>query len=228
MSFLEDSCKLIDDLNEDEFPRVVLSGVFKRKIFASYGLRVYCVNTDRWLMVKRRHSVEYCILIRGTYHTHHLPILIPKLTSHERKSLHNVLKLNSDDYVKFIVECVGIEYYDIDCNRGWHALNANKEKISVLISNTYPKVTLWTWPKGVKENHDENGYVTAMREFNEEVAPSLPPPLEEPSEDPFIRKSTFYGREIHEHFWTYVVEKEFPIREEVTSEVQKRKWKHIT
>lgn len=208
-------------------PRVILSGVFKGKVFASYGLHVHALDTGRWLMVKRRHSVEYCIFLRGTYDTSHLPLLIPKLTNKERQCVSHILKLNSSDYVSYVVGCVGVEYYDIDVNPGWNKMIQNSERIAILIENIYPKIDLWTWPKGVKETFDSNGYITALREFGEEVASNLPPPIEEPVKNPFVRKTTCYGREIHEHYWTYTVDKEFDLHElnSCSLEVSKRAWK---
>jgi 8-oxo-dGTP pyrophosphatase MutT (NUDIX family) len=122
---------------------------------------------------------------------------------------------------------VGIEYYDPEINTGWHKMKQNSDRISVLIENIYPKVDLWTWPKGIKEVSDNTGYDTALREFNEEVAANLPPSIEEPTKNPFIRKITCYGREIHEHYWTYLVDNEFELRDDVNGEVSKRKWKKL-
>jgi hypothetical protein len=67
MDLLRERDKVIEESpnSDDRNPRVILSGVFKGKVFVSYGLRICCVSTQRWLMVKRSHSIEYCIFIRG-------------------------------------------------------------------------------------------------------------------------------------------------------------------
>lgn len=178
-------------------------------------------------MVKRRHSIEYCIFIRGTYDTCHLPLLIPKLTNKERQCVYFILKLNAEDYISYVVSCVGVEYYDQKTNTGWYKMVQNSERIVVLIGNTYPKVDLWVWPKGVKEVFDNTGYETALREFSEEVSINLPPPIKDPVKNAFIRKITCYGREIHEHYWTYLVDEEFELNNDVSREVSKRAWKKL-
>ena len=190
----------------------------------SFGLCVQAQDTKKWLVIKRRHSVEFCLLIRGSYQTSYLPLIIPKLHPEERAILRHLMTLKKIPYANFVIQELHLEHYNSNDNRGFHQLRNNRDVITQLLDNSpYLEASLWTWPKGSKDNLQDDNFETAKREFEEEILSPLPPSINRISKS-FVSKKTYYQRELHEHIWTYIIANEFPLSQQQTNEVVERRW----
>lgn len=204
-------------------PRLILKTHFSRRTIVSYGFMVYARDTQRWLVVQRKHSVEFILLLRGDYCYSHLPLIVPELTRAERSIVLSLLSCNVSTYARYLRQ-LGLEP---DAAEHGHAqLLSHYDTLATLLANIDPRpFTLWTWPKG-RCGWSETPLACAMREYEEEV--SLP----FPTARSFISSSyyshtfpTLQGADIVSRCWLCVVDHEFPLPQPVDNpEVNASRW----
>lgn len=216
--------QLFDCMNKR---RLILETPFGGKNTISYGLIVYAKDTRRWLITRRKHSVEFLLYIKGLYRTTHLPFLISCITKNEADI---IKRMHNDD-----------NYYYSFCNRELELaadslqysktrFDESKDLVLELIStlDLTSNTLKWTWPKGrlwYSNNIKETPFECAKREFAEEVEINLSNPLY--LSDNYVSESikTFTGRTIEARYWIYVVPNEIPLTEPKDHpEVSKRRW----
>jgi len=196
----------------------------------SYGLIVLSVETGRWVLVQRKHSAEFLVLIRGYYRLVHLPLLISKLMPSEVEHLKRAiaqLDYFEELYLKVLCQAPdGLSYARLRFSELLELLPGLFSKIDVS-SNTLS----WSWPKGrpLVGHHKEDSLVAAKREFTEEVEVELPPPLLVSDQLITEQYLTIAGKLINAHYWLYLVGEEFPITAPTQHpEVRSRGWYSIT
>lgn len=208
--------------------RLILHTPFVTKSTISYGLIVYAKNTKRWMIVQRKHSVEFLLLIRGCYRLTHLPLLLSCITQNEADLLSRCMGL--DTFVKVYTDYLGLD------KEGLNYAIIRMMEVRDLIMNLLSKLDLrqnelkWTWPKGRMiytsvSGEKETPFLCAKREFTEEVEITLPDPLF--VSDTYISEQihTITGRIIESRYWIYIINDEIPMPElHNHPEVSDRKW----
>ena len=197
--------------------RLILETPFTSKSIISYGLIVYAIDTQRWALIQRKHSVEFLLFIRGLYRLTHLPLLLSSITSHEstiiKKCIDNGPSFFKDFYLNHLdLDPIGLKYSLI-------RLAESRTIVTKLLSNIdlTQNQLQWTWPKGrLHISFDntitrETPFDCAKREFSEEVEITLPPPLF--ISDTYVSENiqTFTGRNIESRYWIYVISNEIPM-----------------
>lgn len=202
-------------------PRLITTSPFRTKTIISYGLMVQAEDTQRWLIVQRKHTIEFILLLQGNYRYSHLPSLIVHLTSSEQEQLRTILDLEYDDYCHYC-QNLGIESKSHEY--GYQNLEQNRLTLQLLLVNVTKSGQLtWSWPKGRCEWR-EKPFSCACREFEEEIEKELPPALKIESPMYIFRQNTLLGREIEGRFWLYRIEKEFSLSPPTNNEVSSIKW----
>lgn len=189
-------------------PRLLLSTNFTQRSIVSYGFMLYARDTGRWLLVQRRHSVEFILVLRGNYCYSHLPIIARYLTREEIADLLSLLSAGATEYARFIAH-MGIE--PEAAKHGYSQLQNYSDALATLLRNVKPRDSpLWTWPKG-RCDWNETPFEGAMREFEEEVGVSFP-------FCSYISTSCYshsfrslQGTEIVTRCWVCAVSAEFPL-----------------
>jgi len=217
--------------------RLIISTPFFTKSTISYGLIVYAKNSKKWVLVQRKHSVEFLLFIKGLYRISYLPILIHCITINELEIINNCI--NDKEYFKHLyidilqLDIIGFDY---SCLR----IKENREILHKLLSSIKinDNILSWNWPKGrlyFKQPEEmlgnsygntnqssefniqdissniETPLECAKREFLEEVEITLPPPLY--ITDNYISNiiRTINCRNIESRFWIYIINDEIPI-----------------
>jgi len=208
------------------FPlRLPINTPFTSKMSTSYGIIVYSLKTDRCLLVQRKHSAEFLLILRGIYRLSHLPFLVPNITEEERRLLNRAVK-DQTDYVEI---CLDVGISETDMTYGYLRLQESRQILICLVDTDKPMVNLdlqWTVPKGRLEfSRAESPYDCALREFKEEVELDLPDPIYVSPRSYSHVIETLAGRLLENRYWLYVIPDEFPVsRPENHPEVNDRMW----
>lgn len=181
------------------YPRLITTTPFENGKIISYGLIVYALNTGNCIIVQRKHSIEFLLLMTGNYRPSLIPLLLPNMTTEEQEIIQSIRK--PDDF-DTIFHSIGFEE-----NLDYARLRFFEAKLPI-ISQSQP--LKWTWPKG-RLNIDENGLVCAKREFEEEVEMVLPEAI-------YISPNYFTEvlhtltcKVIETRCWFYVIPEELPL-----------------
>jgi 8-oxo-dGTP pyrophosphatase MutT (NUDIX family) len=217
--------------------RLVLSTPFYVKSTVSYGLIVFAVKTQRWVLIQRKHSVEFLLVITGSYRISYLRLLLQAITSNELSIINQCIN-NDDDYFKNLyinilqLNINGFDYALLRLNENRTILKKITSNITINIINTLS----WNWPKGrlsfkmpefLKDARSdmETHIECAKREFLEEVEIILPQPIY--ISDTYISSTikTINFRNIESRFWIYIISEEIPITPPTNNiEVIARDW----
>lgn len=212
--------------------RLILDTPFSVRNIISYGLIVYAQDTRRWIIVQRKHSVEFLLFIRGMYRLTHLPLLLAHITPTESDIINECLKegpqMFEDLYLNTLGLCQeGLEYALIRMAES-RTVTLNLLKVLELSNNTLS----WTWPKGrLTYNHNDSNseretpFDCAKREFLEEVEIDLPIPVS--ISNTYISEivRTITGRNIESRYWIYIIPNEIALSSPVDHpEVASRLW----
>ena len=165
------ACYQHNTLSAENKPRLLLSAQFTRRSIVSYGVMLYARDTGRWLLVQRKHSVEFILLLRGNYRYSHLPIITTHLTRDEAQTLAFLISSGPLTYSRYL-ERIGLEVSSSD--HGYSQLKTHSSTLRVLLGNVaHHEAPLWTWPKGRCEI-GESPFSSAKREFEEETGVPFP------------------------------------------------------
>lgn len=208
-------------------PRLITETPFEHTKIVSYGLIVYSVNTQRVVLVKRKHSVAFLLVLTGQYRPSQLPLFVPNMTSDEH-SLLLLLINNTEQYFNRVYVNM-IELDEKDLEYSYCRFQESKFVLATLLNNTKSTDLQWTWPKG-RLNPDETGYKCALREFKEEVEIDIPAPVVV-SKDYYVVESikTLSCKIVETRCWIYVINNEVDLPMVVNNrEVSERKWLTIS
>jgi len=137
------------------------------KVKRSYGTIVYWEKDGKrkWLLVQRRLSIEFYLIISGNYRKSEIPKLLKGISTKERHKIEE--SIYSPERFRSIFYSCGLNTHDLD-----HAMDTfgrNRLYIHTIMKES-PTLdeTEYFWPKG-RNNYGENGFDAAKRECLEET-----------------------------------------------------------
>lgn len=162
--------------------RVIWNLSFDKHLI-SYGIIAYCVTTHRWILVNRKYSPPFIMLMRGSYRAVDIPYIIQAISKQERDLLFKDFidmkegKIKEDIKENFyrIYECIILES---SSDYAWKRFQTVLDLLYYSLEKIVSQMTVeWTFPKGrMKLNETQKD--TAEREFSEETGIELGPLLE--------------------------------------------------
>lgn len=200
--------------------RLIVSTPFSSKSIVSYGLIVHARDTQRWIIIQRKHSAELLLFLRGLYRVSHLPVLLSHITIDEAKIISDCLYDLTTFQKTFKEIFVDEDHYTVDYNYAILRFTENQHLVrDLLLRIDVSKNELtWNWPKGrlisantEDEPNRETPLACAKREFVEEVEAELPPPLYLSDGNLIEIFSTVSGRKIESRYWIYIIPHEITI-----------------
>lgn len=200
---------------EDLPKRIVVGTTFPNVVvIRSYGLIVYNLKTKKYLMVRRKHTIDFLLLLQGRYRFSQLSLMLSKITLEEKNLLSEALLAN--DFRALTLE-VGFEITN--------QIKTDKNDVLQILSRLKLNNQLeWYWPKG-RRNYDENAFACAMREFKEEVGIELTPALNKIENPIYQSESQTYNLDkIMNYFWLYVIEDEIALPKPNSEEISMTGW----
>lgn len=204
--------------------RRIISSPFDNYCIRSYGIILYCINTKKWLMVKRKDSVEYVLLMKGRYEKSEILMLMRGLTKDEIFKV----KIMLDDPKYFVTESMRTceKYKNYSYQTFQDSIKLIRKAIEKLEQSNYNFHQLnWEWPKGMI-NKGENEFSCAQRELEEETGISL----DNNDTSDIIRLSPqrhcYVNKTIEVTFWFVTIHDEIPMTPPSSSdlEVSDRRW----
>lgn len=131
----------------------------------SYGLIPYNIVQDKWLLVQRRYSPAFFIVLQGNYRDVDLNILLNELTNTELSAIKIMItnpKTIPGVLQRFLTNVTdkSIEYTTL------RFASANFHKLITMVTGRSEGE--WLFPSGRPSAQDKSGYDTAIREFHEE------------------------------------------------------------
>ncbi len=214
----------------DELPLVkFINHQFTRGSSFSFGLIVYCSETKRWFMVKRKHSIQILSLFWGNFYPTELPDLIFQMDDESVKIVENSLVSceNFRNNYREIASDIGNQNFE----KLYQKLYRHRSLIELSIRKRCEKEfqqtdpNNWLWVKGQKDPKDTCDIKTAIREFLEESGLKDFPSCEILSQE-IVVSNKFKNRDYIDTFWIAVFDEEFdiipPNNEDI--EVADRKW----
>jgi ADP-ribose pyrophosphatase YjhB (NUDIX family) len=206
--------------------RIILDTPFYQKKIISYGLIVYALKTQKCILVQRKHSAEFVIILCGQYRKSISICLLKNITHYELTILKQLIDYDEHAFKSYLHH-MGFNTTDLD-----YAYQRFTE--SKFIFNQFLKMNInlsnqlkWTWPKGrINSDDDETGYMCALREFKEEVDIELPQPLYiSPQYFNLNPIKTMNNKLIETRCWLYVIKDEIELLPcHQHKEVNKREW----
>jgi 8-oxo-dGTP pyrophosphatase MutT (NUDIX family) len=142
--------------------RIVFSP-FPRRRIVSFGTIVYCLKSQRWLLVRTRHSYAFNTIMSGMFQKSDVPVIISYLTQNEFSILQQIYH-GKTSWRSHSISMHSAET-EMRFNERWELVKSHIQR-----PPTTPLAlsTPWTFPKGRIENH-EAPYKCALREFSEET-----------------------------------------------------------
>ena len=205
--------------------RSLLSVPFCSRTTRSYGLAVYALDTKKWLLVQRKHTVAFLTIVRGRYRVSNLKLLIPKLTEEECQKLYDYINYGYNIFEDIEMSIHSITYAKKRLDKDKHVI------IKILNNNFCYGKLLWTFPKGKREykifevGSFETSFDCALREFLEEVEIELPEPNKVSINNLYEKIKIDNGYTIEGYYWIYVIDNEISItKPSHHEEVADRKW----
>lgn len=208
--------------------RLILDTPFLSRRIISYGLMVFAQDTKRWLIIQRKHSIEFILFIRGFYRLTYLPLTLTCITSKEANIIQKCIKEGSNSFKKLFIDELNLPSNELS-----YALIRFNEAAKIVIKifnncDLYKNHLRWTWPKGRINiaNDRETPFECALREFNEEVEITLPPHVY--ISNTYITENikSISGRNIESRYWIYIIPHEILLTPPSPShpEVANRLW----
>lgn len=141
--------------------RLITSHPFEEESLTSYGLIMKSTNSNKYLVVQRRVSLQFILVIRGRFLYSYLNDYLSNMTNEEKETLKKCI-LDRNYYEDLMKEMNFKE-------REWFKLQELKPLLKRGTLFTHADVELaWGWPKGVK-NKGESDIQASLREFYEET-----------------------------------------------------------
>lgn len=227
----------LDSYDSVEY-RSIKKSPFTSHSLQSYGLITMARDTQRWLLVQRKHSIELVTIIKGSYNESDLDQMISNMTHEELFRLVRSLGSYQEykDYVATIIS--GSKIKDRYLLLSYNKINNNVDKIRTYIiecisghiDNIYQQDTFpdleWSWVKGIKNKHcdTEDGIDTALREFREESGIDCHHTIS--SRTISYHHVSLYNVVYNTKCWVTIIDKEqdLPLPEESDNEVNSRGW----
>ncbi len=203
--------------------RIMINVPYKYRSYISYGVILFSYKTKRCVLVKRKHSFQFLVILSGNYRPSSLILLIPNITKTESKILLKCI-FDKKIYVSYVKKILN---YEINIDTSYEKLYENQEMIINLYErNSFDNDLKWNFPKGKLEyNVDKSILSCAYREFEEEIGVKIPDLIY--ISDTWIKTSftSFDFKKIESKFIICFIEDEFiiePINND--DEISDRGW----
>lgn len=208
--------------------RNITKSPFVSRPIYSYGFIVRALNTNRWLLVRRLYTVEYQLIMRGSFRIGNLPSLLNCLSSEEREILGSCCYEGKPNVglIHLVIQKIFPKADSHDKNYSLIRLQEAAPIIhSILSSRSDTGSNEWLWPKG-QQRLGEEKIKCAIREFHEEVGHELPTILRNASFQPREKIVTSTGRQFESTYWICLIAEEFPLTQPESSETEigERRW----
>ena len=197
--------------------RYIVSTPFHKKKHVSYGIMLWCEETDAWLLVRSKHSYAFYLFLNGAYRKSDLVNILNNMTTQELsyvRQLYLGSKKWEDIYTGPQLDSAKERFYDI------------KNMLrSLMYGIEGTPCTTWTFPKGRLE-HRETPWYCAIREFYEEAGFDITSGGGQCVSNYVVMESyTSFNREVYEtHCWIFKCKKEHPLVQPVGEEIAERQW----
>ena len=220
---------IFGSLTKPKEQRIIVYTPFMNNKIISYGLIVYAEETNRCVILQRKHSIEFLLILSGNYRPSILILLLPSITFEEMNIIEKLLNNDKKYFEDIFINTICLEQVDLDY--AYLRFMDSKDIINKYIKDTINNKTYsnlrWTWPKGRVNVDDKETYLQcAIREFKEEVEIDLPKAKYiSPNYHVVESVRTMTGKIIETRCWLYVITHEI-IFPPLTNhkEVNDRKW----
>lgn len=203
----------------EEKRRLVIASPFAPKHSISYGLIVFAMDSKRWAIVRRKHTVEFTLFIRGTYRPTFLPIYLGCITKSEATTINNCLNSNGGEeyFQEIFLKELGLAPEGLI-----YALKRLQES-RIITQQLLASLDLsdneleWVFPNGRVSLPDKSPLLSAQRQFVEEIGVELPPALFISGDYVSETIKTLTNRILECRYWIYIVPQEFSIEDDASA-----------
>lgn len=131
-------------------------------------LKHYMPFDHKFLLIQRKHSIDYEVIIRGKYKKYKLPLHIDRITDHEKEAILRNLD-NFEDLWNELWHNKSSKNYEFEKNKA-QKLFKNQNFVRMLLDKKSGQwlSPSWGFPKGRRYNN-ETDRQCAIREFMEET-----------------------------------------------------------
>jgi len=148
--------------------RLVIKSPFFTRSIVSYGIIAHAKDTNRWLIVRRKWSTSFILIMRGYYRNAYLDGFFSQITKTEADIISEFI--NNEDLGRShffsIFPSASEEEFRYSIER---AKESKEVMIFLMKDRIYRQYPEWLWPKGKQISHRENPVECAIREFQEET-----------------------------------------------------------
>ncbi len=209
--------------------RKVVSSPYLEKCINSYGIVTTCTTTNRWLLVKGRHTFTFRYILYGFYQPVHIAQLLQYLTQDEVRSF------------KYIAESCNLEEARSRYAELYAKVNEKEPSSFYAFERLYdirddflkyeehvnPTTLPFSIPMG-RARYREDTIETAIREFKEETGFEIvdkvdPRPIR-------LETQAVTDKKYNIKCWLYCIEKEFDLENSTTfdtDEISERRWIYL-
>lgn len=197
--------------------RIILSSSFQPKRHQSFGIMLYCISSDEWLLVRSKFSYAFNLIMSGMYRKSDLPYIVNQMNQSEMdiiKDLVNGTKHWNDVYVGNYAMMTQERFQQIK-----HTIR--QMLVTVATKNSVD----WTFPKGRMESK-ESPWECAHREFCEEAGFDISTTSAVlVNETPFHEHYTSFDHDVYETTcWFYIIKEKPEVIPPVGDEIEERRW----
>ncbi len=196
--------------------RHIVTTTLNKKKHSSFGIMLYCSETDSWLLVRSKYSYAYNLFLSGMYRKTDLLTILQNMTKEELATVAGLyvgnVKLH-ELYRGTNFQCALERFYNIRDTLRSSLTNINAKQ-----------ATPWTYPKGRLEKK-ESILQCAIREFSEEAGFDVNTVGTLISNSSYYEKYISFDHEVYETTcWLYVTEKEIALEKPLGDEIIERCW----
>lgn len=137
---------------------------------SSYGIILYASEERKWLVVQRKHSFEFLLLLQGVYRPTYLHLYCRGLHRDEIAMIYRILA-EGDEYLRVVYRKLRLTLHNFRV--GLYMFITYQELYRTILASCHGQELQWNFPRGHNE-YCESGDTTARREFAEEVGCSIP------------------------------------------------------
>ena len=206
--------------------RRILSVSIYRDPVESYGILPVCVNTGTCMMIQRKHTLWFLLLLRGKVTVSCVPHLMKKITTQEFNLIESILG-NQEKYINLLQSIYKSPKY---ADQSWTTFNSYSPLLCKCVEKLrdYPRKEEppFLWPKGVKDSITESNIDSAARELKEESGVENFPDDSQLVMSEITYTNTGIDRDYSVTFWIMLVTDEIQLTKPHVSdeEVIDRRW----
>ena len=216
--------------------RRILDISLNKEPVKSFGIIPICTKTNKLMLIQRKHSVPFLLLIRMKASFSCIPRLMTKITKPEHDSIKCIFIGDTSEYEVNYRRLLYLTYNNPKLvEASWYkfytAIPIIKRCIEIYENIQRRNEPSYLWPKGVKEwSKNESDIQCAARELREESGINLFPDDASIIMNPIQYQNAHISREYSIICWIMILKEEIPLTqpEENDEEVLCRSWVHIS